>query len=151
MCHIGEFNMSQGSLTSPAALAALRSLPKDNPRLYGELSQTTVEKDEAEDDLIVASAGVSSDVGEEPYSNLFYDDCDVPVDVVVAHIASGSTTVADNFVVAADSGIVRAGNAENSDAEEEAAVFVAAPVNIGRGQCKKFGSKRYDDAAWEGH
>jgi hypothetical protein len=35
--------------------------------------------------------------------------------------------------------------------QEELGVFIAAPVNLGRSQRKKFGSKCYDDATWEGH
>ncbi|KAJ7219614.1 hypothetical protein C8J57DRAFT_1254489 [Mycena rebaudengoi] len=59
------------------------------------------------------------------------DDCDVPVDVVVAHITSATSAIADNFAVANDGSIMLAGNAEMSDAEEEEAVL---PTVLGRGQ-----------------
>jgi ABC-type transporter Mla maintaining outer membrane lipid asymmetry ATPase subunit MlaF len=76
------------------------------------------------------------------------DDCDVPVDVVVAHITSATSAIADNFAVADDGSIMRAGNAEMSDAEEEEAVL---PTVLGRGQRKKIGARRYNGPAWEGH
>jgi hypothetical protein len=36
MCRVGEFNLSQASLTSPAALTALRQLANTNTALYHE-------------------------------------------------------------------------------------------------------------------
>ncbi|KAJ7199751.1 hypothetical protein C8J57DRAFT_1261701 [Mycena rebaudengoi] len=69
------------------------------------------------------------------------DDCDVPVDVIVAHVTSATSAIADNFAVADDGSIMRAGNAEMSDAEEEDAVL---PAVLGCGQRKKFGARRYN-------
>ncbi|KAJ7260150.1 hypothetical protein C8J57DRAFT_1233164 [Mycena rebaudengoi] len=68
------------------------------------------------------------------------DDCDVPVDVVVAHVTSATSAIADNFAVADDGSIMRAGNAEMSDAEEDAVL----PTVLGCGQRKKFGARRYN-------
>jgi hypothetical protein len=38
MCHVGEFNLSQASLTSPAALTALWQLANTNTTLYHEIT-----------------------------------------------------------------------------------------------------------------
>ncbi|KAF8174979.1 hypothetical protein K438DRAFT_2047775 [Mycena galopus ATCC 62051] len=73
-----------------------------------------------------------------------YDNCDVPLDVVVGYLnrSSGAT----NFAVGDDGGITRSGNAEASDAEEDDSVDAAPPV-LGRGQRKKIPTSRYEGAA----
>ncbi|KAJ7136231.1 hypothetical protein C8R46DRAFT_1047681 [Mycena filopes] len=137
MCRTGtgDFNLSQESLTSPEALALLRTLHTDHPALYEEFTQGRKAVD-------------TNPVEEDAYADPVDDDCDVPVKVLVEHIASAGAVVAETFAVAEDGGLVRAGNAEMSDAEEEDEV--PAPV-LGRGKRSKFANKLYTGPAWEGH
>ncbi|KAJ6506497.1 hypothetical protein C8R45DRAFT_922675 [Mycena sanguinolenta] len=79
---VGPWNLSQASLTLPEALAGLRNLRTTNPALHAALTQTsetdpTSEKPDHGD-------------SEDPYQGAdVYDDCDVPLEVVSAHLASG--------------------------------------------------------------
>ncbi|KAJ7668614.1 hypothetical protein DFH06DRAFT_916448, partial [Mycena polygramma] len=40
MCRVGDFDLSQASLTSPEALGRLRRLREENPALHAELTQS---------------------------------------------------------------------------------------------------------------
>ncbi|KAJ7469783.1 hypothetical protein B0H11DRAFT_1650322, partial [Mycena galericulata] len=116
MCRVGKWNLSHASLTSPEALAGLRDLPKTNPVLHAALIQTAGAP---------AAPVESDDADEEPY------DSD--------HLVSGGSSIATNFSVDADGGIVRSGNAENSGAEESDGPALV----LGRGQRKKIVARRY--------
>ncbi|KAJ6464630.1 hypothetical protein C8R47DRAFT_69088 [Mycena vitilis] len=146
MCRVGDWNLSQASLTSPEALAGLRALRTSNPALHASLTQTA-ETDgfTMVDDFDLADGG---DAGsDDPYANVdVYDDCDIPLDIVAAHLSSRGSSVAANFVVDADGGIARSGDAEASDGEVE-----AEAVPLGRGQRKKTVSRRFQGPAWEEH
>ncbi|KAJ6549874.1 hypothetical protein B0H19DRAFT_1159936 [Mycena capillaripes] len=131
MCRIGNWNRSQASLTSPEALAGLRELRTTNPALHAALTH-----EQPADD---------GDDGDDPYPGVdVYDDCDIPLEVVLGHLSSGGSGIADNFAVGDDGGITRSGNAEASDAEDE-------PVVLGRGQRKKTVARRYQGPIWEEH
>jgi hypothetical protein len=82
------------------------------------------------------------------YLEPVYDDCDVPLKVLAAHLVSGSAVIADNFAVTEDGSLVRAGNAENSDAEEETDI---APLDLGRGKRQRIATRRFQGAMWEEH
>jgi hypothetical protein len=69
------------------------------------------------------------------------------MDVIIAHVTSGGSSIATHFKLNADGGVTRGGDAETSDAEADA----AAPTVLDRGQRKKIGAKRYEAAIWEGH
>jgi hypothetical protein len=131
MCRVGEYNLSHASLTSREALAALRRLPVDNPALHAALTQTSTTVDVAgpvpagEEDLFQ-----DTDV---------YDDCDIPLDVVASHLASGSSAVPELFSVGENGSLTRAGDAEKSDTEGNN----GAAVVMGRGLRKKIVAKRY--------
>ncbi len=73
MCHMGNFNQFQASLTLPEALAALRDLPRSNPALYAELTS-------GDDKGILLSTTVKEPVFT---SDSVEDECDIPVEVVV--------------------------------------------------------------------
>ncbi|KAJ7161555.1 hypothetical protein C8R46DRAFT_1222674 [Mycena filopes] len=139
MCRTGtgDFNLSQESLTSPEALALLRTLNVDHPALYQEFTQGKR----------VDAVAADSTPEEEAYSEPVEDDCDVPVKVLAEHIASGSAVVAANFAVNADGGLVGGGNAEMSDAEEEEEV----PKPLGRGKRTRVTNRFYTGPAWEEH
>jgi hypothetical protein len=139
MCHIGNWNLSQASLTSSEALAGLRDLRNINPALHAALTQAT-ETDPTSKEADHGDA-------EDPYQGTeVYDDCDVPLAVVSDLLLSGS--VAANFTVDAEGGITRSGDAEASDAEEEEEV---EPAALGRGQRRKIIAMRCQGPAWEEH
>ncbi|KAF8135887.1 hypothetical protein K438DRAFT_1786774 [Mycena galopus ATCC 62051] len=122
--------MSHASLTSSQTLGMLHRLPKENPALHAELTQSATE-----DEMIAVIP--KSDVQEETFFQQdVYDDCDIPLDVV-----SG--------LVGDDGGLTRAGDAEKSDPELEDADVV--PPALGHGQCKKVANTRYGTALWEKH
>ncbi|KAJ7015968.1 hypothetical protein C8F04DRAFT_1283555 [Mycena alexandri] len=139
MCRTGtgDFNLSQESLTSPEALALLRTLHVDYPALYQEFTQGST-KSQAVD---------TNSVEEASFSQALDDHCDVPVEVLAAHIASGNAVIAGNFAVGEDGGLARADNAKTSDAEEEEEV--PEPI-LGRGHRQKRPNRLYG-AAWEQH
>ncbi|KAJ6619298.1 hypothetical protein B0H10DRAFT_1946954 [Mycena sp. CBHHK59/15] len=69
LCAAGPFNCLQASLTSLAALAALRDLPKTNPALYLELTSLTAPPNEIE----------NGDLFSKDEEDLTYnDESDVP-------------------------------------------------------------------------
>ncbi|KAJ7762101.1 hypothetical protein B0H16DRAFT_1455723 [Mycena metata] len=138
MCAVGPWNCSHASLTSPEALAGLRELRTTNPTLHAELTQTDV----AQPDI----TSIDSVQDDDPFEGdvAVYDDCDIPLDVVSAHLTSSGSSIATNFSVSANGGITRSGDAEASDAEEE-----VAP--LGRGQRRKIVARRYQGALWEEH
>ncbi|KAF8172178.1 hypothetical protein K438DRAFT_1940517 [Mycena galopus ATCC 62051] len=127
MCCVGDSNLSHASLTSSQTLGRLRRLPKDNPALHTELTQSAA-KDE------MTAVIPNSDVQEEMFlQQEVYDDCDIPLDVV-SDLVGGSSFLG-NFAVGDDGGLTRAGDAETSDPELEDADIV--PAALGRGQRKK--------------
>ncbi|KAJ7038746.1 hypothetical protein C8F04DRAFT_1255666 [Mycena alexandri] len=142
MCTVGEWNLSQASLTSPAALSVLRELCTTNPILYDALNQAST-----------SAIIVGGDVEEPMYPSGVYDDCDVPLDVVADAVTSGGSNIAANFAVDENSGITRSGIAEVSDAEDDESDFEvdSEPVALGRGQRKKTVARRYQGPAWEEH
>src|ERR1700734_1723130 len=104
MCCIGEFNLSQASLTSPVTLTALRELPNTNPTLYHEI--TGGKGDE--------SADLEKDF-VEGNDDLAEDGTDIPVDVIVAQIVSGNSILAEGFKCDNEGIIVRTGVAEETE------------------------------------
>lgn len=138
MCRVGAFNCSHASLTSPEALAALRSLPIDNPALYAELSAGKNTTD----------GQISLDDIEDTFLDQNEDGSDIPTDVVVAHLMSSSGSVPDGFVIE-DGSLVRDGVGEDLEFDEG---DDAPPVSesLGRGHRTKTGSRRYG-SKWEKH
>lgn len=121
LCCVGNFNLSQQSLTSPEALAALRELPKSNPALYRE--------------LVGLDEPVEEPVGsEDEFSDDVEDASDIPVDVVSTLLASDSTHVEEGFKIDDEGCVVRVAEVENAEAGEEAA---AEPELVGHGHQKK--------------
>ena len=103
---MGEFNCSQESLKSPAALTALRDLPKTDPALYAELTQTSEpEAAPTEEDLF--------DSDEE--DNDFNDESAIPVDVVINHVMARVPNLPAGFALAEDGSIVRNSVAEDAE------------------------------------
>ncbi|KAJ6456514.1 hypothetical protein C8R45DRAFT_580223, partial [Mycena sanguinolenta] len=137
MCRVGNWNLSYASLTSPEALAGLRNLRTTNPTLHAALTQTS--------DLAVVEGAE-----EEAYANReVYDDCDVPLSIVSAHLSAHGSSVETNFAVGDDGGITRSGNAETSEAEDEEDDM--PPPVLGRGQRKRVPARRYQGPVWEEH
>ena len=101
---MGDRNCSHTSLTSPDTLAALRELPKTNPRLYREL-------------LGVDEAPLVDEPEEEPFADEVEDDSDIPIATVASHMASSRLDVGEGFEVLEDGSIGRVGLAEETDAE----------------------------------
>jgi hypothetical protein len=141
MCCVGEFNLSQTSLTSADALTALRELPNTNPTFYHEITGgkgnegTNTEEDfiEGEDDVVE-------------------DGTDIPVDVIIAQIISGDSMPEEGFAVNNEGVVVRTGVAEETEVvHDELANGEAMPaVSLGRGHRTKVPSNKYN-AAWEEH
>jgi hypothetical protein len=138
MCRVGNWNLSQASLTSPEALAGLRELRTTNPTLHAALTQT-----------IELSEETDNGDGDDPFQGAdVYDDCDIPLAVVSDHLLSGGSLAA-NFVVGVEGGITRCGDAEASDAEQDESEV--EPAGLGRGQRRKIAARRYQGPAWEEH
>ncbi|KAJ7174864.1 hypothetical protein C8R46DRAFT_1031457 [Mycena filopes] len=140
MCRVAEWNLSQASLTYPAALAALRNLRNTHPALHAALNQTAVA---IPDDEITKEVFTESDLRD--------DDSDIPLNVVTGLLRSGDAlTVTPNFAIAEAGGITRAGDAELPDAEQSEEE-ISEPQARGRGQRKKIAACRYLGSAWEEH
>ncbi|KAF7334012.1 ATP-binding cassette sub-family A member 6 [Mycena venus] len=140
MCRVGSWNLSQASPTSPEALAGLHNLHSTNPTLHVALTQSEMDPTSEEPD---------HGDGNDPYQGAdVYNDCDVPLDIVAAHLPSGGSGIAANFSVDANGGITRSGDAEASDAEPEE---LDEPAVLGRGQRKNIAARRYQGPAWEEH
>ncbi|KIM71114.1 hypothetical protein PILCRDRAFT_17365 [Piloderma croceum F 1598] len=97
MCRVSEFNLSHASLTSAAALTALRELPNTNPALYREIT----------------GGKTQESTGEEEDEPIEYGS-DIPVEVITAQIVSGGSVTTEGFEVDGDGSIVRTGVAEET-------------------------------------
>src|SRR5882762_4901993 len=122
MCRTGDFNLSHASLTSGAALSALRTLPTTNPTLYQEI--TSGKTNEIMDDEPVFSDEFEVDnVGS-----------DIPVDIIRSVIMSDGSIGIEGFGTDESSNIIRTGAAEefqcNAEEDEENAI---PPAVLGRG------------------
>ncbi|KAJ7200610.1 hypothetical protein GGX14DRAFT_372060 [Mycena pura] len=138
LCAVGEFNCSQESLKSPAALAALRDLPKTDPALYAELTQTSEpEAAPTEEDLF--------DSDEE--DNDFNDESDIPVDVVISHVMARVPNLPAGFALAEDGSIVRNGVAEDAELD---IVVNDLPLSVRRTRRAAKPNRAYGND-WEEH
>jgi hypothetical protein len=124
-CRIGDFNCSQGSLTSANALAALRELPQSNPNLHNALTKSELNcDDEAEPDF-------SED------NDTVEDDSDIPVAVVAAHVISGGAEVLEGFGVNEVGSLVCSAAVEDIGEGDDVAASPAQPQVMGRGHRRK--------------
>jgi len=86
---------------------------------------------------------------EDEFSDDVEDASDIPVDVVSALVASGSTHVEEGFKIDDEGRVVRVAEVENAEAGEEAA---AEPEPVGRGHRKKKATVPWGGVAiWERH
>ncbi|KAJ7936307.1 hypothetical protein B0H13DRAFT_2304026 [Mycena leptocephala] len=86
--------------------------------------------------------------GDYPHQGAdVHDDGDISLAVVSDHLLSCGSSIADNFAVGENGEIVRSGEAETSDAEEES----DAPIVLGRGRRRKIVATCYQGPAWEEH
>ncbi|KAJ7702622.1 hypothetical protein B0H16DRAFT_1748176 [Mycena metata] len=137
LCAAGEFNCSQESLTSPAALAALRDLPNTNPALYAEFMGTLAPVEDLFEENIFA-----------PEEENFNDESDVPVDVVIDHVINrGLSNLPPGFSVAEDGSVVRNGAAEDDELNIEVDDL---PLSLRRPKRVDKKNTRYGDD-WEEH
>jgi len=140
MCRTGDFNLSHASLTSAAALSALRELPTTNPALHhtfslGKTNQTTVDDEPAFPD---DDGGIN-------------DGCDIPVDVVQSVVMSEGIVAKNGFALDSEGNIVRTGIAEDvEEIIELEELEVVQSTELGRGRRAKTGSRKYG-ADWEEH
>ncbi|KAF7349854.1 ATP-binding cassette sub-family A member 6 [Mycena venus] len=138
-CAVGDFNCSQTSLTSPAALTALRELPTTDPDLYRELigqkqpTETVVEEELFADDEEVKG---------------YCDESDIPVDVLITHVTTGGVAaLPDGFQIDDEGNLCR-----NSAAEDPELVVEASdlPVAVRRPKRAAKAPRPYGgDAMWE--
>jgi hypothetical protein len=105
MCRVGEFNLLQASLTSPAALTALRQLANTNTTLYHEITggNTMTEAAKNEEPDFPEDGDIQTD-----------DGSDIPVDIIITHIMSGGSP-AEGFKVNDEGSIMRTGIAEETN------------------------------------
>lgn len=138
MCRVGEFNLSHTSLTSVAALTALRELPNTNPTLYHEISGKSDEPTgNAEKDF--------DEIENEPM-----DSSNIPVEVIIAQVIDNSLVGVQGFKVSGDGSVMRTGVAEETEvvlADET----VGGDVTLGRGHRTKVVNTKYNSAMWEQH
>ena len=88
MCRVGEYNLPQTSLTSAAALTALRELPQTNAELHHEITGQVAARN--------AEAETEADFSDEEGNTDDYGS-DIPVDVIISHIISGGTVAIPGF------------------------------------------------------
>jgi hypothetical protein len=142
MCHVGEFNLSHMSLTSVAALTALRELPNTNPTLYHEISRKSDEPTgNAEKDF--------DKIDDKPM-----DGSDIPVEVIIAQVVDNSLVGVQGFKVSDKGSVVRIGVAEETEvvlANETANETVGGDVTLSRGHRTKVVNTKYNGAMWEQH
>ena len=142
MCRVGEFNQSQASMTSPAALAALRDLPQTQPDLHLELTSNLVVQEPTDG------------VDEPAFSNEVEDASDIPLQTAISHVMSENADLEDGFIVQEDGSLSRASVLEDPDHIDEASLIPAAleapsPI-LGRGQRNRSAPKLFGGAgAWE--
>ncbi|KAJ6561802.1 hypothetical protein B0H19DRAFT_1068528 [Mycena capillaripes] len=72
----------------------------------------------------------------------FTTTVDIPLDVVSVLPAASSASVTTGFAVSENGGLARSGDAEKSDAEEEA---VPSSAPLGSGQRKKIGTSLWEE------
>lgn len=136
---VGEFNWCQASLTSPAALAALRDLPNTNPTLHLELTGIAKPPAELENEDLFTQDDELLD---------YNDENDVPMDVVIHHVMSGGfAQLPAGFTVVEDESIVRNGVAEDAELD---VVVDDRPLAARRAKRAEKKSTRYG-ADWEEH
>jgi len=161
MCRVGDFNQSHASMTSPAALAALRDLSVSNLTLYREFMITSrvIDTSESEPDPVEPDLEQNTTVD---------DESDIPLHVAIEHIISGSSRLPDGFTQHEDGALTRSAVVENPDLDvntnkmEEglgeglnvspvADPVVAPPAHaaLGRGHRTKKVSRHYDSGLWE--
>ncbi|KAJ7258009.1 hypothetical protein C8J57DRAFT_1646529 [Mycena rebaudengoi] len=138
MCAVGPFNSSHASLTSPAALAALRELPKTNPTLHMELTGMAAAPPEDENEDLLA---------EDEELIAYDDESDVPVEVLVKRVISRGIAALDGFVVMEDGDLAWNGVAEDAELD---VVVVDLPLGRRQRQKKKLKLPGGDDM-WEAY
>ena len=121
MCRVGEFNLSHTSLTSVAALTALRELPNTNPTLYHEISGIGNE--------LAGNVEENFDgIEDEPM-----DGSNIPVEVIIAQIVDNGCVRVEGFKVGDEGSVVRTGVAEETEmVPVDATPSVILPVKYGR-------------------
>ncbi|KAH9971063.1 hypothetical protein BJV74DRAFT_889431 [Russula compacta] len=132
MCHVGNFNCSQASLTSLDALTALRNLPKSNPTLYKQFTGKC-------EDIPTA------DGEEEPTffeGEEIDDDSDIPMEVIRSQVMENG--LGQGFETNEEGQIERNGIAEDIEAK----ITILAVLLMGCGQRTKTASTWYT-SAWE--
>jgi hypothetical protein len=144
LCHVGAFNQSHASLTSPEAFSALQKLATSNPSLYNEFTvniHNGVADDNVDPNYFAES---KEDIG-------VVNESDTPVDVVIEHIIAKSAGPPQGFLVRKDGGLARSGNVEDPDGAGDTHMSeeqIEDPANVpepvlGQGQRKKKASQRY--------
>ncbi|KAF8185250.1 hypothetical protein K438DRAFT_1765899 [Mycena galopus ATCC 62051] len=122
-CEAGRFNLSQASLTSSEALAALRDLPNTNPALHQELTAPRVMPGDTEIEELLF-----------PQDNevLHDDESDIPLEVLINHVETGnSSKLPDGFVVDEAGNLARDGVVEDTELN---VVADALPLAVRRGK-----------------
>ncbi|KAJ6606756.1 hypothetical protein B0H10DRAFT_1956845 [Mycena sp. CBHHK59/15] len=141
LCSVGPFNCSHASLTSTAALAALRDLRKTNLALHCELTGEAEAREEI----------VNEDLFAENEEDLTYnDESDVPIEVLINHVTSGGVApLPDGFVVGEDGDLAR------NEASEDPELDVVAddlPLAVRRAKRATKAPTQYGgDEMWEEH
>ncbi|KAJ6615663.1 hypothetical protein B0H10DRAFT_2255135 [Mycena sp. CBHHK59/15] len=141
LCSVGPFNCSHASLTSTAALAALRDLPKTNCALHCELTGEAEAREEI----------VNEDLFAENEEDLTYnDESDVPIEVLINHVTSGGVApLPDGFVVGEDGDLARNGAAEDPELDVVADDLLLAVRRPKR--ATKAPTQYGGDEMWEEH
>lgn len=154
MCRTGDFNLSHASLTSQAALTALRDLPVTNPTLYAEFTQAKARdlaqklaKEDAEPDF--------SDKLNDLDDGFYDDGSDIPMADLIQHLISDPTddTQPSNQLLHVTSvgdlqrrSVVEDAEVEAVDVPVEA--VVEDPLARGRGMQKKMKTKPFGGSDW---
>ncbi|TFY81989.1 hypothetical protein EWM64_g2016 [Hericium alpestre] len=143
-----QFNLSHASLTSPAALQALKGLPKTDPELWAELMQLSPESEP------IIHRGDREDKAEEQD---FEDDLAIPSSALREHLTN--STIAGGGLGHDEKGnIIPVSMAESLDDEAadtnheftDAVEDVPEP-ECGRGHRKRVQVKKYAGEFWEAH
>ncbi|KIK72265.1 hypothetical protein PAXRUDRAFT_22189, partial [Paxillus rubicundulus Ve08.2h10] len=161
LCKAGpndQFNLSFERLSSPETLWALRTLPKDEQKLWKKLTGDVFGK--GEDAAVPSQATCSAgDVGEDggniepPFSatdleNAELTNDDAPLDVVMEHLANDNSSkkLPVGYTITTDGSIVITTELELYErVVMEAATDETGPGDVrhGRGKRRKVANKQY--------
>lgn len=149
-----EFNLSQTSLTSQAALTALRELPITNPELHAQLSHTHEQCFPSDTDPTAPELEPDFSDNLDMLDDGLYDDgSDIPTSDIISFTVAGKKNVNKLFLVNDDGNIERSAAVENAEVESEVVpegeIAAASSAVRGKGLRKKIKTRPFGGTGWD--